>query len=382
MNLVRDILVGTVAEKMRNQGMFTMSKVDDSDGRRRELWLVPVRTVKKTLAVLLVHISADRMAPSPSLPQNTSMLDPPQAIVSHFAAIFAPVLYAATVVETQRVREEEHEKIKQELTRLHTEMVEQKRQLGLIVSVLDLSASAKIDVPISLVLETSLHEKVIENLSSFSSSLSSILSRDVNICATERDASVRATIRDDDLVERVLDEDDKVLGTVIIAAESRDAAESSLHSPFIIKVVARLVSSVVSRILRHEQLGMAYQKVTRDLESYQEHVHELTDDVNKVLSEKKALTLTGLFYRSLTDVIHKCLSFSANGGEAGYLLRDVCARIPSLIPSEAVLSFALVGESDDQNDLVWHHADDGTFAHTHFPRGRYPLCLWQAISFF
>lgn len=105
LSLVRDILMGAQTEKMKGQSMFTMSKIDDGDGKRRELWMVPMRSVKKTLAVLVVHVSFDA---APSTQSSSSLLpaeklSPPQAIVSHFAEMFAPVLYAATVVESHKV---------------------------------------------------------------------------------------------------------------------------------------------------------------------------------------------------------------------------------------------------------------------------------------
>ena len=122
MSLVKDILLGAVNEQVRSQTMLTLSKVDNGDGKRRELWLVPLRSIKKTLAVLLVHVAVDRSEQYVSPHAVSGNLDPPQAIVSHFAAVFAPVLYAATVVETQKAKEKEYEKTKEMYARLVKEV--------------------------------------------------------------------------------------------------------------------------------------------------------------------------------------------------------------------------------------------------------------------
>ena len=52
---------------------------------RKRVWFVPVRSIKKTLAVLIIHICVD----ASSISNDRRLLDPPQSIASHFAAMFA-----------------------------------------------------------------------------------------------------------------------------------------------------------------------------------------------------------------------------------------------------------------------------------------------------
>ena len=126
---------------------------------------------------------------------------------------------------------------------------------------------------------------------------------------------------------------------------------------------------VVTHAIKNEKLGSDYQQIFRDLESAREEARSLEEDLERARGENTALTATGIFYRSLTDIVHKCLTFGAGGGEVGYLMKDICMRVPTLIPSEATISFALVADSNDSSDLIWHHVEEGTFESIHFPKG-------------
>ena len=73
-----------------------------------------------------------------------------------------------------------------------------------------------------------------ENLKDFGIAISRVLDREVNIILNR--TATPKTIRSDDIVERVLGDNEQVLGTIMISASPQSSSES-LHSPFITKAI-------------------------------------------------------------------------------------------------------------------------------------------------
>lgn len=192
------------------------------------------------------------------------------------------------------------------------------------------------------------------------------------------------------------------------------------HFPFLLTTAASLISTLISQVIDNRNL-----KANLSVAHGREEIGQ--EDIRKGHLREAAAVATGNFYRSLADVLNKCLTHGAlastalSRGSSNYtnnvslLMKDLCLRLPGLISNDSVFSFAIptpIQASDlDMVDLsntastlravppsfvqdqqakvrfsaatagagssfpqefIWHHAEEGPFELVHFPTGVRP----------
>jgi hypothetical protein len=101
-------------------------------------------------------------------------------------------------------------------------------------------------------------------------------------------------------------------------------------------------------------------------------------------SDKLIVDNSCKFYRSLSDIINTCLNQSSmiidtysgpnklHFDAASELLVAISSKLPYLIPTESVISFAVPSDTTSMNrnlndEITWLHASEGFFDKIHFP---------------
>lgn len=366
-SLVKSILLGTLQDSLKSNKIFSMSRQDISDScTRNELWLIPVRTPKRTLAVLKIIISADTLKTGIDL-----NLEFAQSISVYFSDLFATVLYCIMTIDSIKAKVDEAESANEILVRRVKNLINEKEQFVFLGHTLE-SFFASIDfrtLGTNDILSTKrMYEQSFENLKT---SFAKILGR--NISMFRMGTSLDLSMSQEDYVEKVvLYPSKEVIGTFVFSSISAQP-DNALD---VVKTAAKLLSSAFIRYCSDEVLLSNIEKIDGLLENKQSMFLNLQSDLDKIKSDMTTVTASNVFYRSLADVLNRCLAHAvvqeSSSQSIPSLLSDVCSRLTPLVPTSCVLSFAISKAQSDnpiQQDFVWFHAEEGAYESIHFPKG-------------